>query len=55
MKTLTVAGIQNLDKQIVICIVYFVTLCMNVLPADLVVSSIYSPHEIVIQHKLDIA
>ena len=55
VKTLSVAGIFNLPKQIVICIVYYVTAFMNTVPTTLGVSALYSPQKIVTQHKLDIA
>ena len=53
MKTLVIAGILNIHKQIMIHMVYFVTIMLNAVPATLGVSKIYSLCEIVTQRKLD--
>ena len=53
MKTLVVAGILRVHKQIMIHIIYFVTIMLNSLPATLVFSYLNYPHEIVTQQKLD--
>ena len=52
-KTLFVAGIRKLHKQIVICMVYFVTMMLNAVPAKLGISNVHSPREIVTQRQLD--
>ena len=48
-------GIHYLHKQIVIRLVYFVTMCINSVPTTLGVSRKYSPREIVTQNKFDFA
>ena len=53
MNTLVIAGILNVHKQIVIHMIYFVTMMLNAVPATLGVSVVYSLHEIVTQCKLD--
>ena len=42
------------DKQIMIFMVYFVTMVLNTIPATQGVSKIYSPHEIATHQKLNI-
>ena len=53
MKTLVIAGILKFHKQIVIHMVYVVTMMLNAVPSILGVSKLYSPREIVTQRKLD--
>ena len=42
-------GIYYLHTMIVIRMVYYVTICLNAMPADKGISEVYSPREIVTQ------
>ena len=53
MKTLVIASILNVHKQIVICMIYVVTMMLNAVPATLGVSEVYSSREIVTQRKIN--
>ena len=53
VKSLSITGIKLLHKQVVIHMCYFVTMVVNAVPANLGVSQVYSPREIVTQRKLD--
>ena len=53
MKTLVIAGILNVHNQIVIHMIYFVTMTLNAVPDTLGVSEIYSPRDILTQRRHD--
>ena len=54
-KTLSLAGICSLQRQIVIHIVYYVIMFVNAVPTTVDVSDMYSSQEITTQCKLDLA